>query len=305
MARTRDIRPDFFKHEELAECSPLARLLFIGLWGLADREGRLQDRPKKLKAEILPYENCCVDTLLQELANSKDKFIIRYEVESKNYIWIPTFIKHQRIHPKEPESVIPAPEDIKGDIQNHGLPRLNHDLSAASCTKPSCTSSPSSPTRSPKPPEGESEGFQKFWSDYPKKTTRKDCVDHWRSHTLDTKLQEILNGLNGWKTTDQWTKENGKFIPDPIRFLRRERWKDELTVASNHNGSKPPSKADTVRQAYIDRKVLFHHLVGRRHPESLTPVDAAYNPVDISNAKSLRPDKGNAIDLQEWTINND
>ena len=39
MSRSRNIKPGFFKNEHLAECQPLARLLFIGLWTLADREG--------------------------------------------------------------------------------------------------------------------------------------------------------------------------------------------------------------------------------------------------------------------------
>ena len=36
MARTRSIKPSFFKNEYLAECEPMARLLFVGLWTLAD-----------------------------------------------------------------------------------------------------------------------------------------------------------------------------------------------------------------------------------------------------------------------------
>jgi len=36
----------------------LARLLYPGLWMLADREGRLEDRPLRIKAEILPYDTC-------------------------------------------------------------------------------------------------------------------------------------------------------------------------------------------------------------------------------------------------------
>jgi hypothetical protein len=49
MARSRNIKPGFFTNDELAECHPLGRLLFAGLWTIADKEGRLDDRPKKLK----------------------------------------------------------------------------------------------------------------------------------------------------------------------------------------------------------------------------------------------------------------
>ncbi len=105
MARSRNIKPGFFTNDELAEVQPLGRLLFAGLWCHADREGRLLDRPKKLKAEILPYDNCDVDSLLDELAGRK--FIERYEVENVKYIQIVNFVLHQNPHVKEAESIYP------------------------------------------------------------------------------------------------------------------------------------------------------------------------------------------------------
>jgi hypothetical protein len=54
MARTRSIKPSFFKNEFLAECEPMARLLFIGLWTLADSQGRMEFRPMRIKASSEP-----------------------------------------------------------------------------------------------------------------------------------------------------------------------------------------------------------------------------------------------------------
>ena len=65
--RIRTIKPDFFKHDKVSDLKPLARLLFISLWCLADRRGRLEDRPKRIKVECLPYDDCDVDALLWEL----------------------------------------------------------------------------------------------------------------------------------------------------------------------------------------------------------------------------------------------
>jgi hypothetical protein len=107
MARSRNIKPGFFLNDELAECEPLARLLFAGLWCIADREGRLEDRPKRIKIEVLPYDNCDVDELLNQLA--KQGFILRYEVGGNRYIQIVNFLKHQNPHKNEVKSVIPPP----------------------------------------------------------------------------------------------------------------------------------------------------------------------------------------------------
>lgn len=109
MARARNIKPSFFTNEYLSELQPLARLLFIGLWCYADREGRLEDRPKRLKVDILPYDNCEIDKLLNSLANSPDGFITRYEADGRRYIQITNFAKHQNPHVKEQASTIPTP----------------------------------------------------------------------------------------------------------------------------------------------------------------------------------------------------
>jgi len=111
MARTRIIKPGFFKNEELAECSAFARLLFAGLWTLADREGRLEDRPKRIKADIFPYDNLDCDALLNEL--SEKKFLVRYKSEGQYYIQIVNFVKHQQPHHKEIQSVIPSPVKVE------------------------------------------------------------------------------------------------------------------------------------------------------------------------------------------------
>lgn len=105
MARARNIKPSFFKSLQLAECEPLARILFQGLWCLADREGRLRDQPRLIKVECLPFDDCNVDALLGQLATNG--LIKRYEVDGGRFIVIPTFVKHQNPHPKEPPSELP------------------------------------------------------------------------------------------------------------------------------------------------------------------------------------------------------
>ncbi len=110
MARSRNIKPAFFKNLQLAECQPLARLLYQGLWCLSDREGRLRDQPRLIKAECLPYDNCDVDELLNELVGCG--LIIRYVASGQKCILIPTFKKHQNPHIKEVASELPEYIDV-------------------------------------------------------------------------------------------------------------------------------------------------------------------------------------------------
>ena len=109
MARTRSLKPQFFKNDLLAECQPLARLLFSGLWCMADAEGRLEYRPLRVKAEVLPYDDCDVDQLVNEL--EQRGFVRRYTVDDVTILVIPKFLDHQRPHPKEPTESFPPEEN--------------------------------------------------------------------------------------------------------------------------------------------------------------------------------------------------
>ena len=104
----RTIKPGFFTNEELTELEPLARLLFAGLWCWADREGRLEDRPRRLRIEILPYDDCDADALLDQLAGRG--LIVRYAADRTRYIQVVNFVKHQNPHYKEVASTIPPPD---------------------------------------------------------------------------------------------------------------------------------------------------------------------------------------------------
>lgn len=108
MARARNIKPGFFINEDLVELPFSTRLLFIGLWTIADREGRLDDRPRKIKMAIFPADNVDVEQGLSELHGAG--LILRYVVDNQAFIAIPGFEKHQNPHVNEQPSIIPAPE---------------------------------------------------------------------------------------------------------------------------------------------------------------------------------------------------
>lgn len=148
--RARNIKPGFFKNEDLVEIDPIGRLLFIGLWMMADREGRLEDRPRRIKMEVFPGDNCDVDELLNDLQHWG--FIVRYEVDGVRYIQVLNFQKHQNPNPKEVASVIPAPQLSAGNnpdcIQN--ISGLNPDcIQNISATAESPLLNPESPLLNP------------------------------------------------------------------------------------------------------------------------------------------------------------
>ncbi len=104
--RIRTIKPEFWLHENLASLTPLHRLLFIGLWQLADKEGRLEYRPVRIRAALFPYEPVEIDVLVKGLT---DAGVVQVYGEEGSLLAIPGFKEHQRPHPKEPASTLPEP----------------------------------------------------------------------------------------------------------------------------------------------------------------------------------------------------
>ena len=126
MARIRYLKPDFFRDEDLAELPFECRLFYAGLWICADRDGRLEDRPKRLKADIYPYDKVDIDKILETLSKPKTgsgrPYIQRYEINGEKYIQIINWHKHQKPHHTEKASTIPPapPLNTNGDGNGDG-----------------------------------------------------------------------------------------------------------------------------------------------------------------------------------------
>lgn len=98
MARIRTIKPDFWTDETLGECSPTARLLFVGTWNLADDHGNLERSSRQLKAQLFPYDNFDCEPYVVELLHVG--CLLEYEVDGKKYLHIKGFDRHQKVEKK-------------------------------------------------------------------------------------------------------------------------------------------------------------------------------------------------------------
>lgn len=110
--RSRNIKPGFCKNSKLAKCSPLARLLFVSLPMMCDREGRMEYDPERIKVELLPYDTCTIQALCDELLRFGAEFIQVYHVGGTEYLSVTNFTKHQHPHVAEPKSQLPPPPSV-------------------------------------------------------------------------------------------------------------------------------------------------------------------------------------------------
>lgn len=114
MARSRNIKPGFFKNEDLSDVQRDGRLLFIGLWTLCDCRGVVEDRPKRIRVEIFPYDDITVKQIDKHLSDlQKFGFLERYKSDGISLIFIPKFKKHQSPHPGEKKNGFKLPSEVK------------------------------------------------------------------------------------------------------------------------------------------------------------------------------------------------
>lgn len=112
MAKIRQIKPITTTDEKLAEVSRDAELLFVLSLMFVDDAGRMEYSPKRLKMQIFPSKRDIdmeIEPLVEELC--KQGCFHRYEVNGRNFLCIPNFLKHQRVHKPTP-STLPEPLSV-------------------------------------------------------------------------------------------------------------------------------------------------------------------------------------------------
>ena len=74
------------------------------------------------------------------------------------------------------------------------------------------------------------DGFDRFWSSYPRKIGKQAAKNAWRKAKGKPKVDIIIEVVNQQKQTEQWKKDNGQFIPHPATWINQGRWDDALTT---------------------------------------------------------------------------
>ena len=107
-------------------------------------------------------------------------------------------------------------------------------------------------------------GFDRFWEAWPKsprKGAKAECKKKWVKNYCETCADQIIKHVEWMKTTDQWRKNEGAFIPAPLVYLNQQRWdgaeipeikpttaKDPALVKLDEDNKKAAPMPDSVRQ---------------------------------------------------------
>lgn len=86
------------------------------------------------------------------------------------------------------------------------------------------------PSKKPKVTKSDySDLFGVFWATYPKKVGKDAAQKAFAKRKPDDKLlKDIFQAVELQKTTEQWQKDGGQYIPNPATWLNQGRWMDEM-----------------------------------------------------------------------------
>ena len=108
------------------------------------------------------------------------------------------------------------------------------------------------------PARAKSSDFDLFWQAYPKKVGKEAARKAFSR--VKAPLESLLTAIERQKCGNQWTTENGRFIPNPATWLNQGRWEDEVAQTPLVRAAKPGygvqqhhDDLDPMERAAVDR----------------------------------------------------
>lgn len=218
------IKEAYCSSERIMSVSPDARDLWVRLLVNADDHGLFDARPQIVASKcypLKPIERRCAH-LLAELEGAD--LIRRYEVDGKPYLFIARWYERTRSkakYPTPPEGLLSIARNCE-QLQKNAAPTITIT-----------TTTTDRATTAVDPP-----GFVRFWATWPKggrKQSRGKCAEVWVKENFEPLADQVVAHVEAMKTTSDWQKDAGAFIPAPMVYLNQRRWEGAEVVPMQKN----------------------------------------------------------------------
>lgn len=278
MSRIRTVKPQFFISSDMCALSIGARLLYIGLWTLCDREGCFKFNIWEITCQLMPDQGeKVVEGYLRELVMKEH--VQKLEVIGR----ITTFKTHQKVNPQEKTSVLVHDanriaqklsnvyawegkgKEGKGSIyvQNEIL----HDNMTLLAEKEQQPTAEANDTQSKQvsltPLEKKRAApiididalFTEFWSLYPRHRNRFKAFKQYQYLVAVVGADILLDGLK--RAVKEWEDKQTEsaYIPLANTWLKDRRWEDDLSFEGEHspeNKKTAPPETGSAHATNID-----------------------------------------------------
>jgi len=218
----RIIKESIRESDSINQLSMGAEVLFYRLITYADDYGLFKADPRIMNPAIFPlkgYKEKQIIEWLNEIGESG--MVAFYKAEDgKVYGAFLNWADHQHIRNNKPK--YPSPN---GSNQVKTIDTLLQSIeNKCNQLKTNVAVIQSNPIQSESNPL-----FDIFWKEYPKKKAKAEALKAFRRLSPSQELFDtIMKSLGRDKKSEDWIKNEGKFIPHPASWLNGKRWEDEV-----------------------------------------------------------------------------
>ena len=243
MARIRSVKPEFWIDEKLAiSTSRDARLIYIGLWNLADEHSRVRGSSAYLKGQLFAYDDDLTPSTLGRLIDELEaaSAVVRYVADGETYLYLPKLARHQRLEPDKVPSRLPAPPpelveaepcaDLSAPDPDESAPREeDHALLYVAGSREHVAGSRGKEPRALRDASAQADAaFDEFWKRYPRREAKAAARKAWDKAIKRANPGEIWAGAERYR--DDPGREQ-KFTAHAATWLNADRWTDEAAPA--------------------------------------------------------------------------
>lgn len=237
----RVIRDEILTSERYWSVSIEAQRLFVHLLLVVDDNARYSAKNYTIRAACFPGQQvdpARIEKLLLELV---DVDLVRlYLHDGERFLFVPRF--RQRLRYKN--SRFPAPPCAINDLfskktdlsltadglKSAEVKRREEIHLRASCDAQAREASKdhdSNPAERALP--GQDAAFDEFWRAYPRRKSRGQAERAWaKLRPSEQLVRRIISAVERAKTSADWRKDGGRFIPYPATWLNAKGWEDDL-----------------------------------------------------------------------------
>ena len=244
--RNRMIKKEFWNSERILSVSIPEKLLFIGMWNIADDDGILKNSPLQIKATIFPVDSKITLGVVEEyIKNLLGVGLITMNNE-QTLIKIKKWKNHQRIDKPTPSNYKFIEEDINN---SNSVPRvLQEDYTPKE--------------RKGKEDKGKEikgkevvqdktlELFNSFYSIYIRKQDKKRAYTAFKNLTNKNQLL-CIEGVKVYNKCIELNTIEKNMIKLPTTYINGEHWMDELDLTVNSKPNKLKFQLDATGNAVI------------------------------------------------------
>lgn len=241
----RILKENICTSDTIDELSWFEEVFFYRLIVNCDDYGRFDGRPAVIKGRLFPLKGVTEKDICKALDKlSAVGLVMPYEYDGKPILQLVTWDEHQSVRNKRSKypavdgsDITTASENVRLIKEQNKLKSIEINCIQLKSNEINCSSNPiqsntiqseSESNTIPAQVHDVDDLFSEFWKEYPRKVAKPVAYKSFvKLNPNRALLDTMLSALKRQKSSRDWLKDGGQFIPHPSTWLNQRRWEDE------------------------------------------------------------------------------